>query len=143
MPATILPLLNAGRGLAIPKNEKGDLRQIVIGHVLCRLLGSHALGKLKTDVQKYFLEPAPLQFGVGVASGCELVAAAISAHLEQNPSHILASLDGKNAFNTWSRDRMWDTLLESFPSIATPVKYFMATPHQFCFMSQAVGSPKF
>jgi hypothetical protein len=122
VPPSIVPLLNAGRGIAVPKNEKGDLRPIVIGHVLLRLLGSLALTSVNEKSIAFFLKPKPLQFGVGVASGCELVAAAISAHLELNPNHIDCALDAKNAFNSWCRSRMWQPLLDHFPSIFSLVK---------------------
>jgi len=43
IPASVLPFLNAGRGVAIPKNDEGELRPIVVGNVLLRLIGSLAM----------------------------------------------------------------------------------------------------
>jgi len=80
------------------------------------------LGRQPKETKAFFLEPKPLQFGVGVASACELVAAAISAHLELHPEHIDCALDSKNAFNSWCRSEMWQPLLDKNPSIYSLVK---------------------
>ena len=50
IPKTILPFLNTGRGVVIPKNEQGELRPIVLGHILQRLIGSLAMSELSTDI---------------------------------------------------------------------------------------------
>ena len=139
VPTSILPLLTAGRGIAVPKNEKGDLRPIVIGHVFLRLLGSLALSELQGDIHDFFLKPKPLQFGVGVAAGCETVAAVISAHLELNPNHVDVSLDSKNAFNTWCRSRMWGPLLGRFPSIFCLAKLMYGNPSSILFHEPGSG----
>ena len=57
VPPSIVPLLTAGRGIGIPKNDKGELRPIVIGNVLLRLIGSAAVAKLSPDIAAYFLKP--------------------------------------------------------------------------------------
>ena len=85
VPDSVKPLFTAGRGVAIPKNENGDLRPIVVGHVILRLIGSAAVRHLSADIQKFFLHPTALQFGVGVSGGCELMAAAINLHLQSPP----------------------------------------------------------
>ena len=139
VPPQIIPLLNAGRGIAIPKDDKGALRPIVIGHVLLRLLGSYALRHLSKEVQAFFLTPLPLQFGVGVPSGCELVAAAITAHLNSNQSHIDISCDARNAFNSWCRSQMWDTLTTHFPSLVSLVKLMYGSPSSILFFEPGSG----
>ncbi len=60
VPPNTVPLLTAGRGIGIPKNDKGELRPIVIGHVLLRLIGSAAVAKLSPDIAAYFLKPGGL-----------------------------------------------------------------------------------
>jgi hypothetical protein len=69
VPPRIVPLLTAGREVGIPKNEKGELRPIVIGYVLLRLIGSAAVTKLSPYIAAFFLQPKALQFGVGVPGG--------------------------------------------------------------------------
>jgi len=67
IPKSVMPFLNTGRGVVIPKNEHGELRPIVIGHVLLRLIGSLAVSELSSDINAYFLRPSSaIQFGVGV-----------------------------------------------------------------------------
>jgi hypothetical protein len=121
VPEAALPLLNAGRGVAIPKNEAGDLRPIVVGHILPRLIGSLALEKLKEFVQRYFLERS-IQFGASTADGCSLVAAAIEAFLEKYPWAIDIASDAKNAFNSYCRSKIWSSLDEFFPALSPFVR---------------------
>ena len=80
-------------------------------HVLQRLTGSLAVSALSGDIQRFFLQPDyALQFGVGVQGGCELMATAIAMYMEEQPHRADISCDARNAFNTWSRTRLWGTL---------------------------------
>ena len=121
VPPEVAKLLNAGRGVAIPKDAT-NYRPIVVSSVILRLIGSLMMQLMQVDIGSYFLNPAPLQFGVGVPSGCELVAAAIGSHLEAHPGHIDISSDQANAFQQWRRSKMWPTLRQHFPSMYSFVK---------------------
>ena len=121
VPPSIAPLLNAGRGVAIPKNEAGDLRPIVVGHVLTRLVGSMAIDKTKDTAQQVFLARSA-QFGASISDGCSIVAAAIEASLEKHPGTIDIASDAKNAFNTYCRSRIWPMINTYFPSMAPFVR---------------------
>jgi hypothetical protein len=122
VPPAIVRLLTAGRGLCVPKDDKGGLRPIVVGAVLLRLIGSLALQKESAAINRYFLEPHPIQFGVGVQGGCELMAAAVEAHLGANPSHISMGCDAANAFNSVCRSKLWPVLRERFSSLEAFVR---------------------
>jgi hypothetical protein len=111
--------LNASRGVGIPKNEDGDIRPLAIGHLLLRLLGSMALHKVSNDTQRYF---QPLQFGVCVRNGCELMVNSIRGHLKLHPDHICISCDSKNAFNSFDRSKIWKPLRKHFPSLERLVR---------------------
>lgn len=100
-------IANLRRGVAVPKSDAGDIRPIVVGHVIMRFLGGLALSSVSPALLSHFLSPNPLQFGISVAGGCELMAAAIRAHLEANPSHVDISCDAKNAFNSYCQTRIW------------------------------------
>ena len=139
VPLSISKLLNAGRGVAVPKNEKGDLRPIVIGHAIMRILGSIALRELSEDVIAFFLKPAAVQFGVGIPGGCELMVSAIKLYLEANPNHIDISCDAKNAFNTWDRKKMWSVLQRHFPSIYSFVKLMYGDSSEILFHEPGIG----
>ncbi len=133
-------IVNAGRGVAIPKNDAGELRPIVVGHVLLRLIGSLAMPTLSGDIQRYFLQPdSVLQFGVGVQGGCELMAMAIATHMEEHPDHVDISCDARNAFNTWCRTRLWGTLKEQVPSIYALVKLMYGEAADVIFYEDGVG----
>ena len=111
--------LNSSRGVGIPKDEKGDLRPIAVGHILLRIIGSLALTKLSSDVQDFF---TPVQFGVGIQNGCELMINAIKARLKLNPEDVCIKCDVKNAFNSFDRSVIWKTLRTHFPSIEAFVR---------------------
>lgn len=133
VPRSIVPLLNAGRGVAIPKNEEGDLRPIVVGYVLMRLIGSLGVAQQADEIRAYFLQPVAIQFGVGVSGGCELMATAISTLLHEHPEYIDVAGDAKNAFNTWDRSQLWDVLLARFPSLFELVKLMYGTASEIVF----------
>jgi hypothetical protein len=123
-------LLNASRGVGLPKNEAGDIRPIAVGHILLRMLGSMALKSKAAEIQKFFM---PIQFGVGVRSGCELMINAISAHLSIHPNHILVSCDSKNAFNSFDRSKIWGPLRTHFPSLEPFVRLAYMEPGKVIF----------
>jgi len=83
VPASIIPLLTAGRGVAIPKPSGIGLRPVVVGNIILRFVGTLALVQKSAEITKFFLEPRPLQFAVGLAGGCELMGAAIDALLSE------------------------------------------------------------
>ena len=139
VPQSVVPLLTAGRGVGIPKNDKGELRPIVIGYVLLRLIGSAAVAKLSPDISAYFLQPKALQFGVGVPGGCEIMAAAINAHLEIHQDHIDISCDARNAFNSWCRTRLWGPLHDKFPSLYAFTKLLYGQASDIIFYEDGQG----
>jgi hypothetical protein len=141
VPAPIVDLLIAGRGICIPKDEKGGLRPIVVGSVLMRLVGSLAIQKESAAINKYFLQPRPLQFGVGVQGGCELMASAIEAHLRANPTSIVLSCDAANAFNSVCRSKLRGVLRAKFPSLYALVRMMYGSDASIIFSEEGVPSP--
>ena len=76
-----------------------------MGSTLLRLTGILALDHHADGFQRHF---TPLQFGIGVKSGAELMLHATRAHLALNPGHMLISADASNAFNSFTRSRIWE-----------------------------------
>jgi hypothetical protein len=142
IPKSVVPLFTAGRGIAIPKNEKGDLRPIVVGHVLLRLIGSLAVTSLSEDINNFFLKPSATQFGVGVPGGCELMATAIACHLEAFPHHIDISCDARNAFNSYSREKLWLPLHQHFPKLYAFAKMVYGEAADIIFFEEDCGLAK-
>ena len=124
-----------------PQDEKGGLRPIVVGSVLMRLVGSLAIQKESSSINKYFLEPRPLQFGVGVQGGCELMASAIDAFLRANPSAIVLSCDAANAFNSVCRTKLWGNLRTNFPSLYALVRMMYGSEASIIFSEVGVSTP--
>jgi hypothetical protein len=142
IPKSVVPLFTAGRGIAIPKNENGDLRPIVVGHILLRLIGSLAVTSLSEDINNFFLKPSATQFGVGVPGGCELMATAIACHLEAHPDHIDISCDARNAFNSYSREKLWRPLHQHFPKLYAFAKMVYGEAADIIFFEEDCGITK-
>ena len=77
-----MPLLTAGRGVAILKPGGAGLLPVVVGSILLRFVGTLALVKKSAGLSAFFLGPRPLRFAVKLAGGCELMAAASTACLD-------------------------------------------------------------
>ena len=139
VPPAIVGLLTAGRGVVIPKDEIGGLRPIVVGHILLRFVGSLALAKEAPAIRDFFLKPVPLQFGVGVQGGCELMAAAISSFLTLHPGAIDIGCDAQNAFNSWDRTRLWSPLERNFPGLCSFGRLLYGSSATILFAEEGVS----
>jgi len=139
VPASIVPLLTAGRGVAIPKPGGVGLRPVVVGSILLRFVGTLSLIKKSAEISAFFLEPRPLQFAVGLAGGCELMAAAITAFLDENQGWVDIATDAKNAFISFCRSRMWGPLLQLFPSLAALGRLMYGDASSIVFNETGVG----
>jgi len=139
VPASIVPLLTAGRGVAIPKPGGVGLRPVVVGSILLRFVGTLALIQKSAEISSFFLEPRPLQFAVGLAGGCELMAAAITAFLDENHGWVDIAADAKNAFNSFCRSRMWGPLLQHFPSLAALGRLMYGDASSIVFNEAGIG----
>ena len=78
------------------------------------MLGSMGLATISEQTQNYF---KPIQFGVGIRNGCELMINAIRARMALNPGDVCISCDAKNAFNSFDRSKIWPSLRKHFPSM--------------------------
>ena len=103
LPAASRALVCASLCVPLPKNDKGEVRPIAIGLCLLRLASVMCNTRAADDLRRHF---RPLQFGVGVRGGSELMLAAVRAHLELNPDHLLISTDAASAFQAWDRGRL-------------------------------------
>ena len=135
VPHCIVGLLTAGRGVVIPKDEVGGLRPIVVGHILLRFVGSLALSKEASPIRDFF---KPVQFGVGVQGGCELVAASISSFLALHPGSVDIGCDAQNAFNSWDRTKLWGPLRRNFPSLFAFGRLLYGAPATILFAEEGV-----
>ena len=139
VPASIVPLLTAGRDVAIPKPGGVGLRPVAVGSILLRFVGTLTLTKKSTEISAFFLEPRSLQFAVGLAGGCELMAAAITAFLDENQGWVDIATDAKNAFISFCRSRMWGPLLQLFPSLAALGRLMYGDASSIVFNEPGVG----
>jgi len=88
VPPTNIPLLTAGRGVALPEAPGVGLPPVVVGSIILRFVGTPALVQQSARTTSHFLEPKPLQFAVGLAGGCELMISAITALLDIHPEWV-------------------------------------------------------
>jgi hypothetical protein len=108
-PAEAAKLLGLGRLIALDKAGK-DVRPICVGQMLRRLTGRAAMIQLRKEVEE---ELAPLQLGISVSCGVEVVCRAEQAWLEMHPDHVMLFVDVRNAFNEVSRAAVFEALNES------------------------------
>ena len=70
---------------------------------------------------------------------CELMAAAITAFLDENQGWVDIAADAKNAFNSFCRSRMRDPLLQHFPSLAALGRLMYGDASSIVFNETGVG----
>ena len=105
------------------RKANGKLRPIAIGNVWYRLASRIGAATLKTTFKDIL---SPIQLGVGVAGGCEIIAQTCSFFCS-NPdnyanNYILKSMDLSNAFNTISRKAIYEAINDFTPSLR---RYFL------------------
>ena len=90
--------------IGISKPGTDGVRPIGMGDVsLRRVAARAAVSQVARQLAEYL---APVQLGICVANGVEIVARVIQLYLEAHPSHVCAKLDLANAFNECSRHAM-------------------------------------
>ena len=109
-------MLGESRVVALAKPDKG-IRPIAIGDSLARLAGKCICRALNPTFARYFTTtaatadtPAPLQLGVGIKGGTEILVHTARLLLEANPTWACCSNDIRNGFNEVSRDAVLDAL---------------------------------
>ena len=80
----------------------GGLRPIAIGEVWYRLAGLCAMAACPNAGPAL----APLQLGIGVKGGSQVLGHAVLAHIAANPNCVLVKFDYENAFNELYRAKM-------------------------------------
>ena len=90
----------------------GGVRPILIGMVWTKLVSHLLLAQARPDLEPFLKGK---QFGIGTPQGGLAMTLSIRARLAANPTHVIASLDFKNAFVA----RAW-TLCEDSVHIAQP-----------------------
>ena len=68
--------------------------------IWAKLLSHLLLQPAKSDLEPFLKHR---QFGIGTPQGGLAMTTAIKAHLAQNPDHVVACLDFKNAFGSINR----------------------------------------
>ena len=131
MHQSFIDMLGEARIIALEKPDKG-IRPIAIGDSLARLAAkcacqtcSAAFAAHLTTSRESPSAPAPLQLGVGVRGGTELVVHIARLLLEANPTWACSSNDIANGFNTVKRDAVYDALERS------PFAYLLPMVQQY------------
>ena len=91
-----------------------NLRPVVIGEILDRIISKTILKTLLPDIMQYL---GPSQVGVGIKSGAEATIHWIGSRLEDDPSLACLRLDQTNAFNAISRQSIAEAIKISVPEL--------------------------
>ena len=113
LPISIRPLLSSSRLIALPK-ANGDVRSIAIGETWRRVTARAICFQKRKEFADYF---TPLQHGVSVEGGAELLVQQVQLLMEKHEDWILLKTDVKNAFNSVSRSHLLNQVLTTFPDI--------------------------
>ena len=90
----------------------GAIRPILIGMLWSKLLSHHLLQPAKSGLEVFLRDR---QFGIGTPQGGLAMTTVLKAHLAENPTHVVACLDFKNAFGTIDRTTCMNVLRELCP----------------------------
>jgi hypothetical protein len=82
----------------------------------------------------------PLQLGVGLPGGAEIIIAAARAHLAQHPGHAICSDDKGNGFNRISRKAIFAGLRRWFPDLIPAVRLWYRHPRRLFVRSSNSSS---
>ena len=109
-----------GANVTALNKKGGGIRPIAAGHVLRRLVAKIMLQRNSKVIQEYMV--ARDQFGVGVRSGCESVAFAVSRLAASIPKDdndmVIFRSDFVNAFNRIARAIMLQEVYRVIPALA-------------------------
>ncbi|KAL2651157.1 hypothetical protein R1flu_019285 [Riccia fluitans] len=106
-------LLGASHLLALEK-PSGEVRPIVVGEVLYRLIASSLGFQFRKVLADHF---SPLQFGVATHGDCETIILDLCATLDQHPDCVVLQVDIQNEFNTISREALFCELRVAIGSL--------------------------
>ena len=113
VPKSVVKLLSASRLIALPKLN-GDVRPIAIGECIRRLTAKVLCLQKKESFAAYF---SPLQHGVAIEGGSELLLHHLSVLAEAHPDWVVLKTDLKNAFNSVERSHLLPEVAKIFPDI--------------------------
>lgn len=102
IPSEARPFYTSSRLIALAKPD-GRVRPIAIGEVLQRITARWLCSALRSRMARALL---PLQFGIGVPCGPELIYRAVQRMLLLRPDWAILTVDIRNAFNSQERAPM-------------------------------------
>ena len=141
MHADIATIWATSRAVLIPKNDdSGGWRPLGIGESWYRLIGRIAIAAQATALGSKLL---PLQFAVGVPSGCEIAARTAQIIFDHNasmnmtdaPQMGLITCDIESAFQTQSRSEIYNGLNTLAPQLVRLFRTFYGQPASLYFGS--------
>ena len=136
-PTSIAPYLCGASLLALKKKDDG-IRPIAVGEILLRLVAK-CLCRLSSQKAASLL--VPLQVGVGIPGGCEVVSHALNGLVASvGDTTSLAILEVKNAFNTLHRSSYLRQVAEQFPELLRWAEFCYSQPSWLKFGNSLVLS---
>ena len=115
----------------------GGIRPIAIGEVWLRLAGLCAMASCPGAGQAL----APLQLGVGVRGGSQIIGHAISSGIAADPDCVTLQLDWRNAFNSISRSAMLEAIAKRQPTMLPFATWAYRQPSRLIVSGAPAGTP--
>jgi hypothetical protein len=113
------------RNVMIPQPDKPKPRPLGIGDAIIRVFTRCALNQQGVTIGRKLM---PLQFGIGVSGGSEMMARMAQVSLDSHEGQVLVSLDMKNAFNNISNVAMQKGVQEYAPSLLRIFQWMYGQP---------------
>jgi hypothetical protein len=95
--------------------EEYDVRPIAMGEVIEKIVSSAQMIAIADEAATLFARMG--QFSIGFSGGADFAFKSVVLDMMMDPSAVLYKLDGKNAFNSISRDAIADALKKWFPKL--------------------------
>ena len=124
LPEETIQLLSSSRLIALPK-KSNDVRPIAIGEVFRRITAKTICMQKREDFSAFF---APIQNGVAIKGGSELLIHQIQVILESHPDWLVLKTDVSNAFNCINRSHLLKEVHKAFPDLYN---------HSFCMYGRS------
>ena len=136
-PDVVRPFFFGASLIALWK-EDGGIRPIAVGCTLRRLVSKCAINRFKQSANAFF---SPHQLGFAVPNGAEAAVHAARIYLQNLPSeNAMLKLDFSNAFNSLSREKMFQAVRDLAPQLLPLVLSAYSSPSSLFFGDSIVQS---
>lgn len=120
LPGVVRNILMYAKGIPIGKRKDGipdaDIRPIIVCDSIIRLIDKFAMENIPDDVRRMIIGPTQM---IGKKQACEIATTGLDAALhviKDNNNLAILNLDAANAFNSVSRKKLYELVIQQYPT---------------------------